>query len=163
MFETYYNPLLRFAYRFVKSESIAEGLVQDVFLWIWENREAWNVEGNLKTYLFRAVKYKAIDYWRKEQTKATFLEQLSFESENRSSLDLSQMYNEDVDEFAKAVQITIEELPERPRLIYKLNRLEGLTYLEIADVLEISVKTVESHMSRAIGILKNNLEKYNRH
>src|SRR5690554_6662139 len=64
IFETWYNPLLRFAFRYVRSETVAEGLVQDLFLWIWEHRESWNVEGKLQTYLFRAIKYKSMDYWR---------------------------------------------------------------------------------------------------
>lgn len=158
MFEAYYHPLVRFAYRYVWSEMIAEGIVQDVFLWIWENREGWKVEGKLKTYLFRAVKYKAVDYWRHERMKDEHLDRLYELQEFKTDPVIPDDLNGD--ELIKIVQDLIEQLPERPRMIYKLNRLEGLTYKEIADVLEISPKTVETHMSRALDYLRGKLTKY---
>lgn len=156
MFEAYYDPLLRFAFRYVRSKAVAEGLVQNVFLWIWENRAEWQVEGSLRTYLFRAVKYKAMDYWRRERTRQRYMEQLSEEQE---SCTVPKVPNEPEEKgaFVRAVRQAIEELPERPRMVYKLSRLEGLTYREIANVLEISPKTVETHMSRALDFLRERL------
>lgn len=158
MFEIYYDPLLRFAFRYVRSEAIAEGLVQNVFLWIWENRQEWNVEEKLKTYMFRAVKYKAVDYWRHERTRQKYTARFSEEREHYISPGVNSKPEES--EFIQAVQQAVEELPERPRMVYKLSRLEGLTYREIAEVLEISPKTVETHMSRALDFLRKRLAKY---
>lgn len=157
MFGVWYDPLLRFAFRYVNSEVIAEGLVQNVFLWIWENRKEWHVEGKLNTYLFRAVKYKAMDYWRHERTREQYLKRFS---ESRASYIDPVPYEPDESEFVRAAQQAIEYLPERARMVYKLSRLEGLTYCEIAEVLEISPKTVETHMSRALDFLRKRLSRY---
>lgn len=161
IFETFYNPLLRFAYRCVHSEAIAEELVQDVFLWIWEKREEWKVEGKLQSYLFRAVKYKAVDYWRRERTRQRYRKKWSEDQQQYTSPELHFEEGKEEDTFAGAVQQAIEELPGRSRIIYKLSRLEGLTYREIAEVLEISPKTVESHMSRALNFLREYLVRHN--
>ncbi len=159
IFERYYNPLIRFAFRYVQCQSIAEGLVQDIFVWIWENRRSWTVDRNLKTYLFRAVKNRAIDYWRKESTYDKYVEDYS--AYLSTFITESDTINEpEESDFVRAARIAIEELPNKPRMIYKLNRLEGLTYREIAEVLEISPKTVESNMSRALNSLRQKLSSY---
>lgn len=158
MFEAYYDSLLRFAFRYVHSETIAEGLVQNVFLWIWNKREEWEVEGKLKTYLFRAVKYEAIDHLRHKRTEEQYIEK--FSELRNPYVDPQISYKSEESEFISAARQAIEELPERARVVYKLSRLEGLTYKEIAEVLEISPKTVESHMSRALGFLRERLSKY---
>lgn len=159
IFESYYNQLLRFAYRYVYIESAAEGVVQDVFLWIWENRKTWNVEGKLKTYLFRAVKHRAIDHWRWKSTHDKYVEQYA-EILNTRWTKPEEVREEKEEEFILAARKAIEELPEKSRLVYKLNRLEGLTYREIAEVLEVSPKTVESHMSKALRILRKQLSNF---
>lgn len=156
IFENYYNPLLRFAYRYVHSEAVAEGVVQDIFLWIWENRNTWTVEGKLKTYLFRAVKHRAIDKWRQKSTEDKYIEQYTVFLSSPRTEQKSIEESED-QEFFQAAQKAIEALPKKSRIVYKLNRLEGLTYQEISEILEVSPKTVESHMSRALKILRNRL------
>lgn len=165
LFEKWYNPLLRFSFRYVKSEMIAEGVVQDIFLWIWENRENWKVEGSLKTYLFRAVKYRSMDYWRQEKRREQYYQQLKYrnvvEGLFGSSADIDNFFDDESEgEFVHAVQKAIEELPERPKMIYKLHRLEGFTYKEIAEILSLSPKTVEVHMSRALDFLRKKMAKY---
>lgn len=160
IFEIYYDHLTRFAFRFLQSGTDAEGVVQDVFLWIWEKREKWHVGGSLKTYLFRAVKHKALDRLRHEEVKKNYNREHSRRQE-KSVYPETEIEGEiDEEKFTRAAQDAIEALPERARIIFKMSRLEGLTYKEIADVLEISPKTVESQMSRALDILRTNLSKY---
>ncbi|MCW9707921.1 RNA polymerase sigma-70 factor [Fodinibius salsisoli] len=158
LFETYYSPLLQFAYRYVNSRSVAEGVVQDVFLWIWENKQGWEVRGKLKTYLFRAVKHQAIDYLRHERTREKYQQQ--FSEIRTQSISPEIPLDDEERDFVQAVQELIEELPQRPRMVYKLSRLEGLTYKEIAEVLDVSPKTVESHISRALDYLRKHLTPY---
>lgn len=160
IFETYYESLLRFAYRYLNSGAEAEGVVQDVFLWIWEKRENWHVEGSLKTYLFRAVKHKSIDRLRHEEMKKKYAHELSLWQKESVQPHTETEIEIDQEKFTQAAREAIEELPEGARIIYKMSRLEGLTYREIADVLEISPKTVESQMSRALDILRTRLSKY---
>jgi len=160
IFLTYYDHLTRFAFQYLKSETEAENVVQDVFLWIWEKREEWQVEGTLKTYLFRAVKYKALDYLRHEEVKRNYMREHAFLDENSNNPAMKIEQEIDKKEWIRVTQCAIEDLPERTRIIYKMSRMEGLTYSEIADVLEISIKTVESHMSSALDNLRLNLSKY---
>jgi RNA polymerase sigma-70 factor, ECF subfamily len=160
IFVKYYDHLIRFAFRYLKSVTEAENVVQDVFLSIWEKKEGWHVDGTLKTYLFRAVKYKAMDQLRHEEVKRRYAEEQSFldrKPENPAAYIERKM---DEEKFIRATQNAIEELPERTRIIYKMSRIEGLTYNEIADVLEISPKTVESHISRGLDNLRCSLSKY---
>ncbi len=160
IFITYYDSLTRFAFQYLKSGTEAENVVQDVFLWIWEKREDWQVDGALKTYLYRAVKYKAMDYLRHEEVKRKYLREQS--ALERNPDNPAKKLEREIDEkkFVKATQDAIEELPERTRTIYKMSRIEGLTYNEIAQVLEISPKTVESQISRALETLRGSLAKY---
>lgn len=158
MFNAYYAPLGRFAYRLVQSEVIAEELVQNLFLWIWENRLTWRVEGTLNAYLFKAIKNKSYSYWRDESRKSRYLERMD-DNEDSYSFHV-QPIEESNDRFVRAAEKAIEDLPEKGRMIYKLSRLEGLTYNEIAEVLDISPKTVETHMRRSLETLRNKLSKY---
>lgn len=160
IFETYYEQLARFAFRYLKSSADAEEVVQDVFLWIWEKRRDWKVEGTLKTYLFRAVKYKALDRLRHEEVKKRYVQEQSFFREEFVNPQTEGEGKIDVERFNRIARNAIEDLPDRARVIYKLSRLEGLTYAEIAVVLEVSPKTVESQMSRALSILRKRLSKY---
>lgn len=158
VFECYYDQLLRFAYRYLESRDEAEGVVQNVFLWVWENRKTWRVDGSLKTYLYRSVKYKALDILRHEDVKDKYEQELSLQKEEREYNNIEKKMDDK--KLAETVRNAIENLPERARRIYKLSRLEGLTYNEIAYVMEISPKTVESQMSRALKILRKQLSGY---
>lgn len=160
LFETYYNPMLRFAFRYVKCKVTAEGIVQNVFLWIWENRKKWNVEGKMKTYLFRSVKYKSVDHLRHERVRDDYKNKFFNEREEPVPEDIPFEFEEEENEFVCTAQQAIEELPDRPRMVYKMSRLEGLTYSEIAEILEVSPKTVETHMSRALSMLRKRLARF---
>jgi RNA polymerase sigma-70 factor (ECF subfamily) len=160
IFEAYYESLLCFAFRYLKSKEDAEGAVQDVFLWVWEKREEWHVDGTLRAYLFRAVKYKCLDLLRHEKVKKKYMLEHSLSEESTVQSQASIEKEIDAAKFERIAREAIEDLPERARIIYKLSRLEGLTYHEIAEVLEISPKTVESQMARALDILRTRLSKY---
>lgn len=159
IFEKYYEALLCFACRYAHTNADAEEAVHDVFLWVWDKRESWSVEGKLKTYLYRAVKYQCIDLHRRKTTGEKYLEEhLQYQKSDAHFYE--PQFEFDQENFECHVRKAVEELPGRARLIYKLSRTDGLTYKEIAEVLEISIKTVESQMSRALGILRYRLSKY---
>lgn len=159
IFERYYETLLSFALRYLRRMADAEGAVQDVFLWIWENREKWRVEGSLKTYLYSAVKHRCLDLIRKKALKEKYVsEEMANQQANPGHHDFP--VDLDGEKFEHIVRNAIEMLPERARIIYKMSRSDGLTYNEIAKILEISPKTVESQMSRALDILRTRLSRY---
>lgn len=158
IFRAYYKSLYHFAYSYVKDES-AEDVVQTVFLNVWINREQWNPPGTVKQYLFKAVRNEALNMIRHKQVEAEAEEYVTriFDELKRRS------YSEEgpeAEKLKKAIQEGVEQLPPACRQIFLLNRTSGLTYAEIADVLEISFSTVSTQIGRALKHLRNHLIDY---
>lgn len=157
LFLRFYENLCNFAWRFTSSMHVSEELVQDVFLNIWESRKNLDPKKNIKSYLFSSVRNRALNYINHEELVREYNEQIGWlnRSPSRQHHELDKE-----SEFIKAARKAIEDLPEGARNIYKLSRKEGLTYREIAEVMEISEKTVESQMSRALKLLRKSLSDY---
>lgn len=157
LFLKFYEPLCNFAWRYVRSSHISEELVQDAFLAVWESRETLDKNRNIKTYLYQAVRNKALNHLKHQEV----VEEHNQHIEWLNSASISQMHDfEEDSEFIKAAQRAIDDLPERACQVYKLNRKDGLTYKEIAEVLNISPRTVESQMSRTLKKLKQSLSEF---
>lgn len=154
MYKYYYPRLGQFLMRYVHSKKIAEDLIQNLFYNIWKNRTRLEPRGTLRAYLYTGIRNQAFKYLNKEK--------------NRNHTDISkyphlqeeppfQEGNLEFKEFRKAVQEAVKQLPERRRHIFLLHREDKLTYREIAEVLDISIKTVETQMSRSIKFLSEKL------
>ena len=134
-------------------------MVQDLFLRIWEHRELWDPAGALNAYLFRAVRNRAFNYLRHQRVKTKFCErtadELSPRSTNISSLMPDQVLR--LHEIEDAVERAVQALPPRCREVFQLNRYQRLSYVQVAHVLQISVKTVEMQMGRALASLRRSL------
>lgn len=157
LFHRYYPGMCRYGESLLRSSEVAEEVVQDVFYNLWKNRETLRIYRSWQSYLYRSVFNNAMMYLRKARREQPLEEQherlLEFSSE-----DVSDQL--EIDEVSELVLRTLEELPERTRDIFRLNRQDGLKYREIAEKLNISVKTVEAHMGRALGALRTTLHKY---
>ncbi|SFW24509.1 RNA polymerase sigma-70 factor, ECF subfamily [Sinomicrobium oceani] len=147
LFRKYYYPLCQFAGSFVKSPDIAEEVVSDVFFNIWQNRNVLDIRNNLKSYLFIAIKNQSLNVLKKN--RISFFDMEISESQQKVS-GLTAESALDYAEVEKRIETIIEELPPQRRIIFKLNRLEGFKYKEIADILQISVNTVQKQMIEAI-------------
>lgn len=157
LFLTYYAPLCKFVWRYVRSNHVAEELVQDVFANIWEKKEMLDPGGEIKTYLYQSAKNRALDHIKHKKVVNQYRSKIA-KTEKR--IVHQEPIQSEETAFVKAARNAIEELPERARQVYKLHRKDGLTYKEIAKVMKISIKTVESQMSRALNILRNRLSRY---
>ena len=145
LFDLYYEPLCVSLNYYTRDEAAIEEIVQEVFVNLWEAREQVQIE-HIKTYLFSAARYRALNYLRDKQRQMEILEGWAKEeSERRQSREVI-----DMDEMLPHLQKAIETLPEKCREIFELSRQEHLTYKQIADRNNISVKTVESQMSIAL-------------
>jgi len=154
LFETFHAPLCAFAYRYVGIREVAEELVQEVFLFIWEHRATWSVRDSVKNYLFTAVRNAAVSWLRHERVvHRREAETVVFASRPVAPADRELTANE----LLTAVRRAVEKLPERCRLIFLMHREQGLTYGEIAAVLDLSPKTVEVQMGRALKALRKSL------
>lgn len=155
LFKKYYMPLARFAWRYVNSKAIAEELVQDLFTTLWEKREEWDDrKGTVRSYLYKSVQNLSLNHQKHQRVKNEYDQQWMEQKEN-PEMEFRDEYREQ--QIRKAVAKAIEELPERSKMIYKLHRYDGLTYPEIAEVMGISEKTVESQMTRTLKILRERL------
>lgn len=153
LFKKYYLPLTRFAWRYVNSKAIAEELIQELFTILWENRRTWSTEGSIRVYLYKSVKNLSFNYLKHQEIKNRYDSEWMHQKENP---EIESMDDRE-QQIRAAIAAAIEELPARSKMTYKLHRYDGLTYEEIADVMEVSVKTVESQMTRTLKILRGKL------
>ena len=154
LFRAYHAPLCSFAHRYVRAPDVAEELVQEVFLHLWQQRAAWEGRGALKTYLYTAVRNAAVSYLRHERVaQRRSAETLALFDRPPLAADRAAASHET----AAAVRAAVDRLPERCRLVFTLNREQGLTYTEIAATLGLSVKTVDTQMGRALKALRKYL------
>jgi len=157
LFHQYYTALCRFSLRHVGSQEVAEEMVQEVFLYIWDKRATLNITTSLKAYLYTAVRNQSINRVKSEQSKMMVH---SAYSSDRLENQLSAENELDLPVLQKIVAQGIESLPNRCRAIFNLSRNAGMTYAEIAQELNISVKTVEAQMGIALKKLKVHLSNH---
>jgi RNA polymerase sigma-70 factor (family 1) len=154
LFKKYYLQLTRFSWRYVKSKAIAEGIVQDFFADLWEQRDNIDIEGAVNSYFYKSVRNKSLNHIKHQEVKNKYDPLWMEENEN----SFVEIYDEKREKQIKnAIEEAIESLPDRGKMTFKLHRFDGLTYVEIAEVMGVSVKTVESQMSRALKMLKEQL------
>ncbi|HKJ80476.1 MAG TPA: RNA polymerase sigma-70 factor [Ignavibacteriaceae bacterium] len=159
LFREYYYSLSRFTTSIVKSSSAAEDLVQDIFLKIWENRQTWNPQGTIKTYLYRASKNQALNYLKHLNVVHNWAE-FSRNSFSSSSSSINPEDEFERKELLNSVNGAVNKLPEKCKMIFLLHRHEGLSYREISEVLNISISTVETQMGRALKKIREILFPY---
>ncbi len=150
LFHEYHAALCAFAYRYLEARDLAEEIVQEVFLFVWERRASWQVRTTVRGYLFTAVRNAAVSYLRHERVARRR------EPEVRELLVAAASIPdpEPGGETFAAVQQAIGRLPARCRLVFTLHREQGLTYAEVAEVLAISPRTVEVQIGRALKALR---------
>lgn len=153
LFRTHYAGMCRFVTQLVYSRAVAEEIVQEVFVLIWERYEHIGETHPSRAYLYTAARHQALNYIRHKRLEERWTdEQLTVEQPEitvESHLDEHALIH--------AVQQAIEQLPKGCRLVYTMSRQENLTYQEIATALGLSVKTVEAQMSRALRLLRKSL------
>lgn len=152
----YYPRLLLFAIKLIGSKEESEEIIQDVFIRFWLKESYTNVKFSIRAYLFRSIRNACFDYLKKIKKQ---------ETSNYSECDF---VNEPIEfcdpllleELEIAIQKSVGELPAQCKRVFLLHRDEQLTYREIAESLNISVKTVETQISRAVKVLKKSLVEY---
>jgi RNA polymerase sigma-70 factor (ECF subfamily) len=156
VFREYYRPMVAYAFRFLNNLPEAENIVQEVFLRLWQKRREIMITSSLQNYLFRSVKNQCINHIEHIKIKTGYQDMVINHETNRVE------YNEFFLEFGlkKKIETAIAALPEKRQEIFRLAREDGLKYREIADRLEISIKTVETQMTLALKQLRESLKEY---
>jgi len=154
LFAHYFEPLCLHAFTMLKDMDAAEDIVQEFFYRFWKNREAIGIKLSLNAYLFKSIRNRCLHYLEHETVKKEYESQS--ESSRESSMNASHTELE-LKELKRAVEETLERLPERCSLVFKMNRFEGKKYREIAETLSISIKTVEADMGKALAEFRKTL------
>jgi RNA polymerase sigma-70 factor (ECF subfamily) len=158
LFRKYYVRLFGFSNKFLNDPEEARGVVQEVFIKIWEGRDDLDPEDSINAYLFKITQNISINRLRRKKVENKYIEIYKLvyiehrEVTPHESL-LAKELNADI-------RVAVDKIPPGCRKVFELSRIEGLKYREIADALKISVKTVEGQMSKALHILRFELKDY---
>ncbi|MEZ5056122.1 MAG: RNA polymerase sigma-70 factor [Saprospiraceae bacterium] len=153
IFKKYYSYVVSVIFRVSNNYDLAEDIAQDVFFELWRKKEQLNISTSLRPYLRRASINKTLNHFRDQKINFASDEQLPSLA---GGLTKAQQQME-ADEMEAYITNLIDQLPERCRVIFILSRYEELSYKEIAENLQISEKTVENQISKALKFLRENL------
>lgn len=156
-FRKYYQSLCNYANSILKEMDEAEEVVQNLFLSIWEKRSDLEISISLKSYLYRAVHNHCLNRIKHLKVREEYQQYaVNFYDASYESVSQTVMKNE----LETKIEEAIKKLPEQCRLIFQMSRFEELKYHEIAEQLELSPKTVENQIGKALKILRVELAEY---
>lgn len=159
IFRKYYVRLCGFANKFIANTAEAEEIVQEVFLNIWAKKDQLTLNNEIKPYLFKSVQNLCFNFIEHQKVIDNYYSVIEVVYKNQKE-DFDTYESVLFTEFQTKVDEAIGSLPEECRKIFRMSREDGLKYAEIADKLGLSVKTVETQMSRALSKLKTELKDY---
>lgn len=155
IYTSYYNNLCIYLCSFANNDQLAEDIAQDVLLKLWEKREKLKIHTSLKSYLYKSAYNTFINNYKVNKRINKSLEAIKFER-------LNQIENEEEDVKMEEqrllyLRLAIDELPPKCKKALLLSKMEGYKYKEIAETMNISVKTVENHITHAFKLLRRKI------
>lgn len=154
LFDLYWKPLVAFCQHHIKDDQVAMDIVQDIFCSLWRRRDGFQIETRVEYYLFRAARIKISDHYREKFKRENHKKCLSADfCEHINNTEETVLFK-DLDHFIDGL---VNRLPCRCRQVYTLSRNSGFSIPEIAQQLELSEKTVEAHLTKALRFLKTHL------
>ena len=154
LFNTYKNDVYAFSMSMLKSKELAEEIVQDVLVSIWESRNKLKIAHAIRPYLYKSVHNRCLNFIRHQKVKQ------DHQSHEMALVDVkieSASERLELNELKNRVELGMQKLPPACREVFRLSRVEQLSYKEIADFLQISIKTVENQMGKALKIMRSEL------
>lgn len=157
IFRDYYERLCNYANTMTNDMDEAEEIVQNTFLILWERRMGIDIHTSLKSYLYQAVHNTCLNRIKHNRVKQIHHDHVRNTAENYTYSGSDQLIGKELE---TQVNNAIASLPPQCQAVFKLSRFENLTYAEISEQLQISVKTVENHMGKALRIMRDKLKDY---
>lgn len=154
IFKTYYSALCRHAFGMLKDKEEAEEMVQNMFVNYWDKRENIDIKTSLKSYLYKSIHNLCLNNIKHQKIKK------QYEQYNLAVVNTASKNENFSDELQLQINHAIESLPPQCKLIFNLSRFEELKYREIAETLDISEKTVENQMGKALKVMREKLSEY---
>ncbi|KAB1067713.1 RNA polymerase sigma-70 factor [Tamlana haliotis] len=153
LYNNYWKVLYISSYNLLKDKEVCEEIIQDVFIDLWNKRKSLQIKVSLKSYLYACVRYKVFAEFRaNKKIRVELFEQLN-ERIHYTNPETKLIHSELKD----YVNLVVESLPEKCKKVYQLSRHEQLSHKEIAEQLDITVKTVENHITNALRVLRTSL------
>ena len=152
IFDQYYNPIKNFLYFKCGDIALSEDLSQDVFIKLWEKRDEVNLD-TVKSYVYTIANNMLLNKIRHDKVVLNFVEKHKTRQEEKSP-----QFALEEKEFRTRLENIISAMPEKQRTVFLMNRIDELTYKEIAERLDLSVKAIEKRMHGALEHLRNNLD-----
>jgi len=154
VYKAHYKELVLFAIRFVEEQQDAEEIVQNLFYDLWTKREKLNITTSLRAYLFGSVRNLSLNFIKHKKVEFKYKEH-NFHLLNEDSSNENDTITQQ--ELANKIDEAVEKLPQERQKVFKMSRYDGLKYKEIAETLNISIKTVENQMGKALKFLRDEL------
>jgi RNA polymerase sigma-70 factor (family 1) len=149
----YHHRLCVYAFTLSNDHDLSEDIVQNVFMSVWKNKHKLKDDFTIKSYLYKSVYNEFIDQYRKQKSvlalEKKHIDALSTIVEQEDESSLEQLINH--------VKKEIENLPPKCKQTFLLSKQDGLTNIEIAEYLNVSIKSVEAHITKAFSILRKNV------
>lgn len=162
LFRAYHPLLCGYVRSYVRAADVAEELVQDVFLRIWDRRATWTPARGIRAYLFSACRSQALDHVKHERVVARVIGEAARDGRALGSGQLPSRPDRDIEvvEFSEALHEEVHGLPERRRLVFVLRWQHGMSHAEIGRTLGISTKGAETQYGRAMATLRDRLARF---
>ena len=160
LFRRLHPRLCAYANKFLQNTNDAEEIVQELFFTIWNHRERLDENKSLYSYLFKSTKNSCLNFLESKKHKTKYDDLMRFLYIQESSDNVNSYHVLLASELEKDFNKALERLPHECRKVFELSRIEGLKYQQIADKLNVSIKTVETQMSRALAKLRLQLREH---
>lgn len=157
VFRTYYERLCNYANTILNDMDEAEEMVQGTFMGLWEKRSHIQIHTALKSYLYQAVRNNCLNHLDHLKVRKAHREYFTYNTDTSTDSGAQTTL---VNELETQIEEAVSSLPPQCQTVFRLSRFEGLTYAEIAQQLNISVKTIENHMGKALRIMRERLKDY---
>lgn len=161
IYSDYFGVLYHLCIQYLHQEKIAEEIVQDTFLKLWEIRDSLNDQINIRSFLYTITKNNCLNYLRNQKISMKHIENIKYMEMQFNYEALEKLGNYiQFEELKSKIEEAINQLPDELTETFRLSRFEELSYREIAEKQNISVKTVEARISKALRILRVELKDF---
>lgn len=157
IFSAYYTDLVLFALTIVRNSDVAEEIVQEIFVKLWEDHKSLQIKTSLRSYLLRSVQNRCIDWYRHKKVIAAHIDDISSEMVLFDCDTDKYLFSSELEE---RIEKILSIIPADCSEAFRMNREQGLKYNDIAEKLSVSVRTVEVRVSKALHLLRKHLHDY---
>lgn len=158
LFRKYYIRLCNFSNKFLHNQEESSEIAEEVFLKIWENRSEIDPDDSILSFMFKIAQNSSLNRLRRKKIESKYIEVLKITYIEHSDFNAYDSYV--MNELESNFRLALDKIPPQSKRVFELSRFEGLKYLQIAEEMNISVRTVEVHMTKALKILREELADY---